>query len=354
MAFVTATPLTRLLKPRTHLPSLRMSQTRPTPPKDFAPPEPRKFYIRPDKAFDIVTGSLGQAFRVYSGALIEGYRVKNKNGRFVEYSSTLPNTKPRLPIRLFEFEACPYCRRVREAVSMLDLDVLFFPCPKGGTVYREYVKEKGGKAQFPYIEDPNTDYESYESDDIIRYLYKTYGPSSGGIPPILSGALTVSAGISSAFRAGKGQNRVAKIVPAAQPIEFWGYEASPFVRLVRETLTDLELPYFLHTTTRGSPTRQTMKDDIGRMQVPYINDPNTGICMFESAEICEYLRATYGPSAIGAVETPPDGSMFMPGMEMGAVEVPAKSLDPQQGVDEVLEEYCEDNPDEGECRVYED
>lgn len=28
-------------------------------------------------------------------------------------------------------------------------------------------------------------------------------------------------------------------------------------------------------------------------QVPYLQDPNTGIEMFESAEIVEYLRATY-------------------------------------------------------------
>ena len=30
-----------------------------------------------------------------------------------------------------------------------------------------------------------------------------------------------------------------------------------------------------------------------RAQVPYLEDPNTGLKMFESAEICEYLTATY-------------------------------------------------------------
>lgn len=29
------------------------------------------------------------------------------------------------------------------------------------------------------------------------------------------------------------------------------------------------------------------------MQVPYLEDPNTGVQMFESAEIVEYLRSTY-------------------------------------------------------------
>jgi hypothetical protein len=29
----------------------------------------------------------------------------------------------------------------------------------------------------------------------------------------------------------------------AQPLVLWGYDASPFVNLVKETLSELELPY---------------------------------------------------------------------------------------------------------------
>lgn len=29
------------------------------------------------------------------------------------------------------------------------------------------------------------------------------------------------------------------------------------------------------------------------LQVPYLEDPNTGVEMFESAEIIEYLKQTY-------------------------------------------------------------
>ena len=46
--------------------------------------------------------------------------------------------------------------KVREAVSILDLDVIFYPCPAGGPTWREKVKQKGGKASFPYMVDPNT------------------------------------------------------------------------------------------------------------------------------------------------------------------------------------------------------
>ena len=35
--------------------------------------------------------------------------------------------------------------------------------------------ERGGKAQFPYLVDPNTGVEMYESLDIIDYLFETYG-----------------------------------------------------------------------------------------------------------------------------------------------------------------------------------
>ncbi len=32
----------------------------------------------------------------------------------------------------------------------------------------------------------------------------------------------------------------------------------------------------------------------GKMQVPYLVDPNTGVKMFESAQIVKYLKKQYG------------------------------------------------------------
>lgn len=366
MAFITPAPFrlpisrtSRLRSP--HRIVFRATATGPQKPADFKVPEPKTFFIRPDKALDIATSSAALVFRLGAGALVDGYRVKNENGKLVEYSSTLPTTQPNLPLHVFEFEACPFCKKVREAISILDLDVLIFPCPKQGKVYREYVKEKGGKSQFPYFEDPNTGFATYESEEIIRYLYKTYGPANGIVPSSVGSVSTITAGLAQSFRPGKGSTRVSKAVGAKQAIELYGYEASPFVKIVRETLCELELAYFLHTTARGSRTRAELKEKEGRFQVPYLSDPNTGVVMFESAEICEYLMATYGPEAINAVEEPENGSVFMPGdlvksvvMEAEAEEVAEKSLDPIQEKDEVLEKYCEDNPESDECRVYED
>ncbi|MTV28722.1 glutathione S-transferase, partial [Nitriliruptoraceae bacterium ZYF776] len=83
----------------------------------------------------------------------------------------------------------------------------------------------------------------------------------------------------------------AKMPP--QPLEVWSYEASPFSKLVREVLVELELPHILHSCARGSPKRQELYARVGHFQAPYLEDPNTGVKMFESAEIVEYLRATY-------------------------------------------------------------
>jgi glutathione S-transferase len=200
--------------------------------------------------------------------------------------------RPEKPLELYEFEACPYCRKVREALTLLDLDALILPCPKGGPRFREEVKRRGGKYQFPYLVDPNTGKELYESDEIVGYLFERYG---AGPPPfgLASGALTnLSAGLASALRPGFG----ARYRPARAPelpLELYSFEASPFCRIVRECLSSLELPYRLHNVGKGSPKRAAFIERSGRMMVPWLVDPNTGVSKFESADIVRYLEQTY-------------------------------------------------------------
>jgi glutathione S-transferase len=64
---------------------------------------------------------------------------------------------------------------------------------------------------------------------------------------------------------------------------------------VREALCELELPHVQRTCARGSPKRQQLFEERGRFQVPYLEDPNEGVAMFESAAIVDYLARTYGP-----------------------------------------------------------
>ena len=106
--------------------------------------------------------------------------------------------RPELPLELYEFEACPFCRKVREALSILDLDAHIRPCPKNGPRFRPHVVERGGKAQFPYLVDPNTGKEMYESDDILRYLFERYG--DGGVPLALAaGPFTLASAAAAGF-----------------------------------------------------------------------------------------------------------------------------------------------------------
>jgi glutathione S-transferase len=200
--------------------------------------------------------------------------------------------RPTQPLEIYEFEGCPFCRKVREALSILDLDAFVYPCPKGGTRYRVEVERRGGRQMFPYLVDPNTGKEMYESDDILAYLFQQYG--RGGPPTLLSaGPLTyATAALASAFRPFGGMRYRASRPPEA-PLELYSFEASPFCRIVRETLCSLEIRYLLHNVAKGSPRREAFVRRSGRMQVPYLVDPNTGVAMFESADIVTYLEETY-------------------------------------------------------------
>jgi glutathione S-transferase len=201
--------------------------------------------------------------------------------------------RPARRLELYDFEGCPYCRKVREALSMLDLDAVVYPCPRGGRTHRRAVELRGGKQQFPYLVDPNAGVELYESDTIVRHLFDRYG--DGRIPLALSLGILGDGGsmLASAMRLGAG----VRATPGRTPerlLELYSFEASPFCRLVRETLTHLELPYLLHNVAKGSPKRDAFVRLSGRMMVPYLVDPNTDVAMFESADITAYLERTYG------------------------------------------------------------
>jgi glutathione S-transferase len=200
--------------------------------------------------------------------------------------------RPEKPLELYDFEGCPYCRKVREALSVLDLDAVIHPCPKSGPRFRPEVVRRGGKAQFPYLVDPNHGVELYESDDIVRHLFDRYG--DGSVPRTLGTWLVTDATsmLASAARLGRGVAYRKAREPKA-PLELWSFEASPFCRIAREALSELELPYLLHNVAQGSPKREAFVRRSGKMQVPYLVDPNTSAALFESADIVRYLESTY-------------------------------------------------------------
>lgn len=226
--------------------------------------------------------------------------------------ATPARNRPPLMFELWEFEACPYCRIVREALTELDLDALIRPCPVGGTRYRPEPGQLGGKAQVPYFRDPNTGVEMYESADIVTYLFETYGE---GLPLHWRAPLLVQLGSAMAGLPRVLAGRAARPSRLPErPLELFSFEASPYARPVRETLCELELPWVLRSVGRTTftdwipprlrrslelqprpetPNRCALYERTGELSIPYLIDPNTGVEMRESAEIVEYLNAEY-------------------------------------------------------------
>ena len=97
--------------------------------------------------------------------------------------------RPRLLLCLYELEACNVCRQVREAMCVLDLDYICLPCPREHVVFDPTPKEgrwkmealaKGQNAELPLLVDPNTE-ATLSGDNIVPYLWETYGPLLGEI-----------------------------------------------------------------------------------------------------------------------------------------------------------------------------
>eukprot|EP00730_Choanoeca_flexa_P013078 TRINITY_DN4943_c0_g1_i1.p1 TRINITY_DN4943_c0_g1~~TRINITY_DN4943_c0_g1_i1.p1 ORF type:complete len:360 (+),score=69.30 TRINITY_DN4943_c0_g1_i1:102-1082(+) len=268
-----------------------------------------------ERYFDIFACTLADCARLLTGNLV----------------AKGPLVKPEQPLVLYEFEGCPFCRKVRETICVLDLDVVIYPCPRETVKaygvcresrYRPDVKRRGGQLQFPFLIDPNSPGPAnqglYESSEIIAYLWKTYG--KGCTPPLnyrikhsklLQPVVLIIEMLISMFLRplpSHGGLRVPSN-PAAQPLELWGREGSPFVAMVREALCSLELPYRYKTVALGSQAKRRefhllfgkdipkWRQNAKLVMVPLLLDPNTGRQMFESRDIVNYLRETYQTGA---------------------------------------------------------
>jgi glutathione S-transferase len=200
--------------------------------------------------------------------------------------------RPERPLRLWDFERCPHSRIVREALSTLDLDAEVLPCPLGGTRFRPALQEDG----VPRLEDPNGGTFLIGSTAIVAHLYATYGVS--GPPGLINWTpVRVATGLGMRLLTyGRGANaRPSR--PPEKMLELYSFEASPPCRMVRMTLCELELPYMLHNVAKGSPRRDAFVTRSGKMQVPWLHDPNTGWEGFESQDIERYLEKTYAQSS---------------------------------------------------------
>lgn len=186
--------------------------------------------------------------------------------------------EPDQPLILYEFEGCPFCRIAREAVSEVGVTTVMRPCPRNGERFRPSVKALGGRSQFPYLIDPNTDIAMYESGDIAVYLYKTYGANVnrpvlhwlGPVNHLLSQLAVLVVFLAGTFaRRGRAP---------AEPLEFYGSERNPGARLARQMLCEMQLEYVWRPQYGGTPR---------------LVDPNTEKEFKGAMPIRHYLAKTY-------------------------------------------------------------
>ena len=190
--------------------------------------------VQMNAAIDVLGSTLASTLRLWRGTNARGAA-----------------RQPAKHIELYEFEACPYCRLVREALTELDLDALIYPAPHGGKRFRPKVARLGGKQQFPFLVDPNSGESMYESADIIDYLYRRLWRAPGAHAPAAPARrLHVRPGLDPAPAC-----RAAGPAPPGRQRDGWSSSASSRARTarrVRELLCELELPYLLRSTGKAT------------------------------------------------------------------------------------------------------
>ena len=203
------------------------------------------------------------------------------------------NNTPTKRLILYEFEGCPFCRIVRETLSVLSIEALIYPCPREtlkkyghhkSSRFRGEVKKLGNKIMFPYLVDENTGKSLYESKDIIAYLWENY--SGGQKKPFLyklsmkAPLLILSFFLHALMRPLPSMGILR--TPSKRPeklLELWGREHHIGTKRIREALCTLEIPYILHHS--NSEPKGTLKD------------PNTQRSFSKAKEACSYLFAHY-------------------------------------------------------------
>ncbi|MGH1340966.1 MAG: glutaredoxin family protein [Nannocystales bacterium] len=84
-------------------------------------------------------------------------------------------------LRLYHFDSCSYCARVRAAFKDLKLDVELQDIHRNPEAHAELLAARG-RQTVPVLHIEDGDVWMPESGDIVRYLYKHFG--DGRKPPL--------------------------------------------------------------------------------------------------------------------------------------------------------------------------
>jgi glutaredoxin len=228
-------------------------------------------------------------------------------------------SRPKKPLIFYQYEGCPFCRKVRECMSVLALDVIVYPCPRTtlarygvteSSRFRSVATKLSGKCMFPLLVDDNLSPRLVllESEDIISYLWKTYG--DGAVAPWNFNLANFS--IFKYFimlptlcrpLPEMGVIRIPSNSPPPQMIELYGYDTCPHTRLIRELLDSLEIPYLYHNTplsqnSLGLEKMQQRYSSLyeggGRViSTPLFINQHMAFVSTSSSEVIDHLRRLY-------------------------------------------------------------
>ena len=109
--------------------------------------------------------------RVSSVTLMSSRLASSLRGGDHHYGK--PKHKPDEPLELWNYEASPYCRMVRERLGQLGMAYVSHNLARH-SAKRIAFRQRFGREQFPYLFDPNTGVGMFESAAILRYLNDTY------------------------------------------------------------------------------------------------------------------------------------------------------------------------------------
>eukprot|EP00917_Polyrhabdina_sp_WS-2016_P022166 GHVP01048125.1.p1 GENE.GHVP01048125.1~~GHVP01048125.1.p1 ORF type:complete len:337 (+),score=41.47 GHVP01048125.1:38-1012(+) len=226
--------------------------------------------------------------------------------------------RPAKPLELYEYEGCPYCRKTRETLSVLALDVVVYPCPRESLGFIKIVNSRfrsiaqkaadrmGCKMTFPYLVDPNNGTELFDSGRINEYLWREYGHEATSP---LNTKIALSELYFSLTNPFLGLLRPCLDfgflrAPSRRPqnnLEVYAREDSVDGRRLREMLTTLETPYLLHHMPIGSENErkfqkfaQSLKQSASSPTI-LLRDPNEKEkCeKWTAGEAIEFMKSRY-------------------------------------------------------------
>ncbi len=101
---------------------------------------------RMNETLDVASSFLASGLRFGLG------RLTRRGGR-----------RPDQLLELYEFEACPFCRKAREGLTAFDLEAMIYPCHPAAFATGTWCAERGGRDHVPLPRRPsNTGREMYE------------------------------------------------------------------------------------------------------------------------------------------------------------------------------------------------